>query len=230
MVLRSLVLTLLVPVFLTGCGVVAAFIPPIEVGDVFGVDGQTITASFAEPSSALMTQVVSVAEKTTEREFEDAELDMKGFSLSSLDSKISLEPKVTVTAPHVDAVFPKSFSLNYLAADATVSDKVNGSAHLSTEQNIKVVFTLIEDSCKGLSCKYQYASGDALEGVLNIKTMNNEGQSLRKFVQIIRLQGNPSPNLGQLKVTLKVDSDPGMAGFTATFALRSAGTLIKLGG
>lgn len=229
MAFRSAILALFIPVVLTGCGVVAAFIPPIEVGDVFGVDGQVITATFAEPA-ALMMQVVTVADKTIERQFDDVELDMKGFSLSRLDSKISLLPTVTVTAPDADTAFPPSFSLTHISATASVSDTPNGSADLSTSHDVKVVFSLVQGSCAGLSCQYRYSSGDPLEGILNIQAANGREGSLRKFVQIIRLDGRNTPNQGKVSVLLKVDSEPGMAGFSVAFTLKSVGTTIKLGG
>ena len=74
-------------VLLTGCSLVAAFIPPIEVSDPLGLDGQSLTllfgASNASSSSraTLTPQAVSQAQAAVTRTFDDQALDLRGFFL-----------------------------------------------------------------------------------------------------------------------------------------------------
>ena len=228
---KSLPLFLFVAL-LAGCGVVATFIPPIEVGDVLGVDGQTVTATFGEPASALTTQVASVSSATFEQTFDDQELDLYGFSLRDFVAVIGLDQRVVLHAP-IGGTFPDSFTLTHASISATLSDEVNGSATMTLEHDLELLFDRDEGSCGPLSCSYLYHGDPDLlaEALTLIASENDDAQAtLRRFVDIVRLQGDASPNSGSFTISVEVDSTPSLAGFEGRFRLKSASTTIRLGG
>jgi hypothetical protein len=225
--LRALLLPL--PLLLAGCGVVAAFIPPIGIGDPLAVEGQSLTTTFGgEGIPGLTLQVLSEAESTVAHSFEDIELDLRGFSLSEFHAAVGMDPVVVLQAPDPLAAFPDSFDLVGVAATATVSDEVHGEAVLSMERSVYARFELDADSCAVGTCSYRYADGDPFEDLLSVRV--TDWSTLAAFVQIVRLDGDPSMNTGTFSVRLTADSEPSLDGFSATFTLRSGGTVIKLGG
>ena len=226
--LRYLLSAFLFSMVLTGCGVVANLIPPIEVGDMFGVDQQSVTAQFSD-GQGLVTQAVSSAEDTIERSFEDMDLDLRGFSLKELDAGISIDTSLTLTRVSSAAEFPVMFTLTKLSVDATVSDEVHGSANLEMEHSASLVYERVDSSVTATSATYTLVSGSAL-GALSIEVNADERDLLAKVVDIIRLDGESSVNAATVKVSLEADSNPSLAGFSATFKLISEGTKVKLGG
>lgn len=183
--LRALLLPL--PLLLAGCGVVAAFIPPIEIGDPLAVEGQSLTTTFGdEGTSGLSVQVLSEAQSTATHSFDDIELDLRGFSLSELHASAGIDPVVVLEAPDALASFPASFTIMGVAATATASDQVNGEAVLSMERSASVQTELHEESCSLATCSYRCVDGDPLEDVLSINV--TAGHVLAAFVDVVRLE------------------------------------------
>ena len=228
--LRTLLLP--IPLFLAGCGVVAAFVPPIEVGDALGVEGQALTTTFGTTSTAgLSTQAASTADTSVERQFEDMELDLRGFSLAELHAGIGIDPTVTLIAPSALAEYPEVFTLTSVSASATVSDDVNGSATMRMSRTVDLTFELDSDGCTLDACSYAYAgSADDLADMLGITTTKADGDTLATFVDVVRLGGAPSMNTGSFSLSMTAEGEPSLDGFSATFTLRSNGTVIELGG
>lgn len=228
-ILRALLLP--IPLLLAGCGVVAAFVPPIAVGDALGVEGQSLTTTFGSIDGArLGTQAFSSADTTVEREFDDMELDLRGFSVAELHAGIGLDPTVVLRTSSTLAAFPSEFTITKVHATATVSDDVNGRATLTTEREIHLTFALDTSSCTADTCRYAYAGGDELEDVLSVGATRADGDTLATFVDIVRFSGAPSLNTGSFSLSVESDSEPSLDGFSATFTLRSGGTVIELGG
>jgi hypothetical protein len=202
--LRSLTLLVLISV-LTGCGVIAALVPPIEVGDVLGVEGQTFSTTFVG-TSGLSSQALSAAQTTITRTFEDTDLDLRGFSLSGLNAAIGIDTSVRVQAPSPGMPFPESFMLTHVAADATVSDVVNGEASMSMRDESQLVFELDASTCDLNGCTYRYASEASLDDLLSLHVSSGERATLAAFVTIIRLQGTLSLNTGTFTGGVAVES------------------------
>lgn len=228
--LRALLLP--IPLLLAGCGVVAAFVPPIDAGDALAVEGRSITTSFRDPNVVnLVPHATSTSHASVQRTFEDTALDLRGFSLARLRAGIGIDPTLIVTAPSDTTDFPERFTLTHVRATATVSDAVNGSATMTTERAVDLTFALDASSCTADSCAYVYAGGDdALADVLDITVGKADGDTLASFVDIVRLDGVSSTNTGTFTLQADADSDPSLERFTAEFTLRSGGTVIELGG
>ena len=225
---------LLTVALMTGCSLVAAFIPPVEVADPLGVDGQSLTLLFgavnasSSSEAAPTPQALSQAQAAVTRTFDDQELDLRGFSLASLDVEMGLESTVSLTRP-VTARFPTSFTLVQTSGVATLQDDANGEATLDFAHKLDLVFTR-DAACDlaALSCDYRYVGDDAaLASALSIA--EKDGGTLRTFVDIVRLGVQNTPNTGRFSVGLSVDSEPGLDGFSATFTLRSGKASIKVG-
>lgn len=175
------------PLVLAGCGVVAAFIPPIEIGDPLGVEGQRITASFAQATSSsietqrIRPQAVSKAQTTVGKAFADSELDLRGFKIEAFHAAIGIDPGVTVFAPAPDAPFPSTFEITRLSVSADVEDDVHGSASMSVEKNVSLVFELDAESCSSGACYYWLADGDAFKDAFSITATDADGQTLSRF-------------------------------------------------
>ena len=228
---RTLLLALTLPVMMTGCGVVAAFIPSIAVDDPFGVEGQTVTTTFGDSAvlTGVQTQAESTAEETTSQSFDDQDFDLRGFSLARLTAKIGFDPSVTLSAPVTGAEFPAQFTLTRVAATATVTDAAHEPAIIDFERELGLRFELDRSSCTLSSCRYRFA-GDAEDLANALEISESDRGLLRSFVDVIRLDGANTPNEGRFKLTLTADSDPALTGFSASFTLRSGDASIKLGG
>lgn len=230
--LRRVFIPLLFVSLLTGCGVLATFIPPIEIGDVLGVDGQILTVTFEEPGSGLARQVMGASTVVVEQNFDDQELDLRGFTVRDFVTVVGFEPLVRLRAP-LGGSYPDDFVLTRASASATLSDAVNGSATMTLERDLGLLFERDEGSCDLQSCGYLYSGDPAfLAEALTLIASESAGgaATLQRFVDIMRLDGAASPNQGRFTFVLEVDSDPGLDGFEATFRLKSGGTTIKLGG
>ena len=230
MKLPYLLSALVLPVALSACGLAGAIIGPVEVGDAFGVNGQSLSAQFSQNDQglsvlSLSSQAVSTATGSAEYSFDDQDLDTRGFSLVDVKAEIGIESVVTLKAP-VGASYPESFTLSSVAAQATVGDAVNGSVTLAESRELELAFN--KGACGVSSCEYRF-SGDVtlLEDALSVGEGDNS--VLRSFVKIIKLDGENSANQGSFNVTLGADSDTDLSGFSATFKLINKSTKIRVG-
>ena len=215
---------------LTGCGLIAAFVPPIEVNDPFGVDGETIVTTLQDPS-AMSVQVESVASYTSDLPSQDQEIeDLRGFSIAWLEVNIGLEATVTLSRVDLTSEFPETFALTKLQASAEVSDEVNGEVALKVTRDLEGL-TFSKGSCDaaGLECAYTF-DGSAEEIVSALTVRFEDTGKIMKLIDIIKLKESNTPNTGKFGLVLTADSEPGMAGFQATLTLVNESTKIKLGG
>ena len=112
---------------------------------------------------------------------------------------------------------------------ATLQDDVNGETMLDFNHDLNLVFTR-DAACDltALSCDYRYVGEEvALASALSIS--ENDGGTLRAFVDIVRLGAQNTPNTGRFSVSISADSEPSLDGFSATFTLRSGKASIKVG-
>ena len=213
---------------LTGCGLVAAFVPPLEVNDPFGVDGETITTTLQDPN-AMSVQVESVATYTNDLPSADQEIeDLRGFSIAWLEASIGLEATVTLSRVDPTAEFPETFALTKLVASAEVSDEANGEVALSVERDLEGV-SFSKDTCDATQCEYTFnGSDEEISSALTVRFEDTD--KIMQLIDIIKLRESNTPNMGKFGLILTADSEPGLAGFQATLTLVNESTKIKLGG
>ncbi|MEX2502772.1 MAG: hypothetical protein WD336_10380 [Trueperaceae bacterium] len=222
--LRLVLLAGLAAAFLTACGVIAAVAPPIDVGDPMDVDGTSVEAELV--SGGLSTAALAHLGATKAFAFGDMEVDLRGFSIASFYTNVGLSDTVRVTGGGVESDYPTSIEVTGGRLSATVEDDVNGNVTFGVEADLSLTYE--RDSCSVDACSYVYAGDDPLDGVLDLRL--TDSGDLATLVAIIREGDTPSPNRGELEIGIEVDSDPALAGFTATFTLTSDGSRIRLGG
>lgn len=209
---------------LTGCGVVANFVPPIEVGDPLGVDGQRVDATLAPGSYAALTSHVD-----TTRSFDlpDLEQDLYGFSVDAFEADAGLEPTVELRGGSTETDYPERFTVERARVEATLADDANGS--VSFERDVALGLTFVRGACASTGCSYSYDGDvDELAGALTLAV--TDGAELDRLVAILKLGDRETPNTGSLRVAVDFESDADLAGLTASFTLTSEGSTIELGG
>src|SRR5690606_38589673 len=132
-VLRMKRLVLLLPfaLLLSGCGLIANFIPDQEVGDVFGIGSvdnpSVVTApAFVDPSElgSFLPEARAASDyEETELKFQDFELpNLYGFSIDGLQVTIGLGETVTLERDGASGTFPEAFTLTSFEGFVRVSD------------------------------------------------------------------------------------------------------------
>jgi len=215
-----------VAMLLAACGVVAAFVPPLSVGDPLGVDGQVVTATLDE--GALATQGASHLDETRSFDVPDLDEDLRGFSLAGFHTNAGLEHRVTLTGPAdaTVAAYPAAFTITRAVLEATLRDDANGSVSFTQDVDLELPFARGE--CDADACTYTYAGTDALTDALNVELTDRE--KLETLVSILMLRGDETPNHGTFRVAVEIDAAAPLAGFTVSFELTSDGSTIRLGG
>jgi|GEM_PF-1260632 len=215
-----------VAMLLAGCGVVAAFVPPLSVGDPLGVDGQVVTATLDD--GTLATQSVSHLDETRSFDVPDMDEDLRGFSLAGFHTNAGLENRVTLTGPAGSSVadHPETFTISRAVLAATLRDDVNGSVSFTRDVVLELPFARGE--CDLDACTYTYVGTEALTDALNVDL--TERDDLETLVSILMLRGDETPNHGTFRVAVEIDADAPLAGFTVTLELTSEGSTIRLGG
>ena len=215
-----------VAMLLSACGVVAAFVPPLSVGDPLGVDGQLVTATLDE--GALATQSVSHLDETRSFDVPDLDEDLRGFSLAGFHTNAGLEHGVTLAGPAAAAAadHPETFTITRAVLQATLRDDANGSVSFMRDVDLELPFA--RGACSLDACAYTYAGTDALTDALNVELTDRE--KLETLVSILMLRGDETPNHGTFRVAVEIDADTSLAGYTVTFELTSDGSTVRLGG
>jgi len=211
---------------LSACGVIAAFVPPLSVGDPLGVDGQIVTATLEE--GAIQTQSTTHLDATRTFDVPDLEADLHGFSLASFHVSAGMANDVRLSgqlgAPLSE--YPERITITRALVDARLWDDVNGSVAFILDLALALPFERAECSLDG--CAYHYAGTDPLVDVLDLEITDRT--TLQKLVSILVLRETETPNQGTFRVAIEVDADTSLSGYVATFQLTSQGSTIRLGG
>lgn len=210
----------------TGCGMVATFVPPLSVGDPLGVDGQTVTATLEE--GGLAAQRTTHLDETRSFDVPDLEEDLRGFSLAGFHTQAGLTREVTLSGP-VGATasdFPERFTLTRAVVEAELWDDVNGRASFARDVDLALPFE--RSACAADGCRYAYVGAEPLADALNVELTDRE--VLDTLVAILIRGDRETPNRGTFRVALEMDSEASLAGYSASFELTSDGSTIKLGG
>lgn len=234
MKVRSFLIITLFTLTLTSCGLVATFIPPIDVGDALGLEGQTVSTTLGTTGGQLTTaaaQQVS-GQRSLTRTFDDQDLDLRGFSVAEFHAKIGFHPDVIVTRPLLTMPFPASFTLVDATADVTLSDQ-GGAREVTFHRAWMGDLTFRAGTCDpaGLTCSYSFDRGSVDPGdFLDLDIRPDERAKLDTALEILKLEGVNTPNTVAATFTITVESDPGMSGYTLELTLKSADASVKLGG
>ncbi len=208
---------------LSACGVVAAFVPPLSVGDPLGVAGQIVTASLQD--GAIQAQGTAHLDTTRTFDVPDLEADLHGFSLAGFYTNAGVANEVWLSGP-ADAEYPERITVTRALIDARLSDDVNGSVAFTLDLALALPFEQTECSLDG--CTYAYAGTDPLTGVLDLEV--TDAATLEAIVSILVLRERETPNQGAFRVAIEVEASTSLSGFDATFRLTSRGSTIRLGG
>lgn len=211
---------------LSACGLVAAFVPPLSVGDPLGVDGQVVTATLADGDLAL--QGASHIDETRSFDVPDLDEDLRGFSLAGFHTNAGLQSRVTLSGPagSTTVVYPDAFTVTRAVVTGTLQDDVNGAVSFRRDVELALPFALAD--CDDDACAYEYVGTDALADALNVELTDRD--ELGRLVSILMLRDAETPNRGSFRVAIEIEADAPLAGFTVGFTLTSEGSTIRLGG
>lgn len=211
---------------LSACGLVAAFVPPLSVGDPLGVDGQAVTATLED--GGLAPQSTSHLDETRSVDVPDLDEDLRGFSLAGFHTNVGLESRVTLSGPAGSSAtdYPGMFTVTRAALEGTLQDDVNGAVSFSRVVELALPFERID--CDEDVCTYAYAGTDPLEDALDIELTDRD--ELERLVSILMLRDTETPNRGTFRVAIEIEADTDLGGYTVGFTLTSKGSTIRLGG
>jgi hypothetical protein len=211
---------------LSACGVVAAFVPPLSVGDPFGVDGQIVTATLQD--GAIQTQSTTHLDVARTFDVPDLETDLHGFSLASFRANAGMAPDVALSGPAGATApeYPERITITRAVIDAQLWDDVNGSVALTLDLALALPFE--RTACSLEVCTYAYVGTDSLVDALDLEITDRT--TLGTLVAILVLRETETPNHGTFRVAIEVEADTSLSGYVATFQLTSTGSTIRLGG
>lgn len=209
---------------LSACGMIAAFVPAIDVGDPLAIDERTVTATLQD--GAIRTQATSHVDRTETMDLPDLEQDLHGFSLAAFRADIGLSDGIVLTGSPDAGSYPDTVTLTGARVEASLSDEANGSVAFDESFALDVDFR--KQDCNDVSCRYLVEGSADLTGILGIELTDRE--QLETLVAILIRGEEETPNTGSIRLAVQLDSTPGVAGLTATFKLTSGGSTIRLGG
>jgi hypothetical protein len=213
-------------VFLSGCGFVAAFVPPLSVGDPLGVGGQIVTATLQD--GAIQMQSTTHLDAVRTFDVPDLEANLHGFGVASFHTNAGLATEVTLSGPAgaIAPAYPERITFTRALIDAQLWDDVNGSVAFTLDLALALPFDRMECSLDG--CTYLYAGTDSLVDVLDLEITDRS--TLETLVSILVLRETETPNHGAFRVAIEVEASTSLSGYVATFQLTSTGSTIRLGG
>lgn len=237
--MKRLVLLLPFALLLSGCGLIANFIPDQEVGDVFGIGSvdnpSVVTApAFVDPSElgSFLPEARAASDyEETELKFQDFELpNLYGFSIDGLRVTIGLGETVTLERDGASGTFPEAFTLTSFEGFVRVSDAeaiVPAVEYHFEEQPLSFEFVRA-GSCTSKSCDYKStATESARLGAMVFDIPESQGGKVRN---LIRIASEGGENTAYVKVRVAADSDDSIFGFRPVFEIMNPSTVVSIGG
>ncbi len=211
---------------LAGCGVLAALVPPQNVGDPLGVDGRLVTAALDD--GGISSQSTTHLDVTRSFDLPDLEADLHGFSLAGFHTNVGLADEIWLSGPPVARMTdgPLRITIARVIIEAELSDDVNGTARFRHEAWPDLSFE--RTTCTLDGCAYGYVGSGSLTDVLDFEL--TDPAELARVVAILVLGETETPNHGTFRVAIELEAERSLAGHTATFRLTSHGSTIRLGG
>jgi hypothetical protein len=200
---------------LGACGL----LPPVEIGDVLGLDGQEITVTVEGMAPATLPLALETYQGSGS--FGPVEFDnVSGVSglpnPNQLLYELGIDDTITVTA--IDGIYPATLTVTAIEAEGTISEPGREPVRATANVTGNAVFSRGTECTEGdPSCSYTLSS--AALSSLNVNWTN---------VAAI-VFGGTEPNSAELTLTVTFESDPGLApGSTVAFVLVVTSTKAKL--
>lgn len=211
---------------LGACGVIAAFVPPISVGDPLGVDGQVVTATLED--GAITTNSTTHLDTTRSLDVPDLEANLHGFSLASFHTNAGLANQMTLHVPTAGSAtdHPTRITITRALIEAHLWDDVNGS--VTSTHDLTLALPFDRTACTLDACTFEYAGSETLADALDLEITDRS--TLEKLVSILVLRDTETPNDGTFRVALEIEAETSLVGYVATFTLTSTGSTIRIGG
>ena len=211
---------------LSACGVIAAFVPPMSVGDPLGVHGQVVTAALHD--GAITTHSTTHLDTARTLDIPDLEANLHGFSLASFHTSAGLANEMTLKGPTDSSApdHPASITITRALIEAQLWDDVNGSVTFTHDITLALPFDRTD--CTLDECTYAYAGSEPLADVLDLEITDRN--TLETLVSILVLRETETPNQGTFRVAIEIESGTSLSGYVATFQLTSKGSTIRIGG
>lgn len=242
--MKRLNLILLVPLLvatLSACDLFSKFVPPIEVGNVFGIGtAEAPTAltvpAFQDPAALGPFRPAAIGAtdlEATDLTFPNIELpDMYGFTLDALWVTLGIGDTITLERPTPStATYPERFTLTAIEAYIHVSDAQNIRKPVEyhfTEQDLDLTFAR-QGTCSGATCTYQAtATAKDLENAMIFQIPERDGRVVKDLIAIASEGGT---NHARVKARLTANAPGGsLEGLAATIQLMNTSTKGSLGG
>lgn len=211
---------------LSACGVIAAFVPPISVGDPLGVDGQVVTATLQD--GAITTNSTTHLDTTRSLDIPDLEANLHGFSLASFHVNAGLANQMTLNVPTDGSAsdHPARITITRALIEGQLWDDVNGSVTFTHDSVLALAFE--RTACTPDACTYEYAGAETLADALDLEITDRT--TLEKLVSILVLRDTETPNTGAFRVAIEIEAATSLSGYVATITLTSTGSTIRIGG
>lgn len=238
---RNLLLTIpLLLLALIACDFASKFVPPIEVGNVFGIGTPeaptTLKApAFQDPNDLgafLPAAVGAIDYEATNLTFPNVELpNMYGFTLDGLWVTIGLGDTITLERESPHATYPTTFTLTGIEAFINVSD--NQSIRKPVDYHFKERDLAItyerQGTCATDSCTYKAtATTNDLQNAMLFEIPESDGTTVKDLIAIASEGGQ---NHARIKARLTADAPSGsLEGLAPTFQIMNTSTKVSLGG
>lgn len=234
-------LALLLALSLTACGVVATLVPPIEIGDVFGIGTPNApttltTPAFQDPSTLGPLEPASAGAtdyEATELTFPDTELpDMYGFTLDALFVTIGIGNTITLAKETADATYPEAFTLTGVEAIIQVSDPralPNPVDYHFQEIALDFNYERAGACLDASACTYTTTvSAHDLLHAMRFVIPERDGRVVKNLITIVT-EGGENTALVMARLTAEA-TDGDLTGLAPTFQIMNTSTKVSLGG
>lgn len=226
---------------LVACDLPAAFIPPIEVGNVFGIGAAdnptTLTApAFQDPNELgafLPAAIGAIDYDLEELTFANIQLpNMYGFSIDALWVTIGLGNTITLQRDNPEATYPQRFTLTGVEAHMHISDAQHirkPAEYHFTESALKLEYVRSGACGEANTCEYRAkATQEELNAAMLFQIPERHGNVVKDLMTIISQGGE---NTARVKARLTADAPNGdLQGLKPTFQISNPSTKISLGG
>lgn len=235
-----LALCLFAVLTLTACGVIAAVVPPIEIGNVFGIGTPANPTTLSIPAfqdPAALGPLRPAAEGATDYEateltFPDIEApNTYGFTIDALWVTIGLGDTITLTREAPGAKYPQAFTLTGVEAFIRVSDKdalPDTVEYLFRELTLDFKYDRVGACGDAPTCTYvTSAPAKDLHHAMRFVIPERDGNVVKDLLTIITEGGE---NTANVKARLTASADGDLIGLAAKFQIMNTSTKISLGG
>ncbi len=239
--LRNILFVPLLAVILAACGFAGNLVPPVEVGDVFGIGTPATPTAIKAPAfhdpAALVhltpAALGAVDFHANDLTFDDVELpNLYGFSLDALWVTIGLGDTITLEREAVGATYPDAFTLTGVEAFIRVSDSQNVRQPVEyrfKELELAITYERQGECGADDACIYKAtATAAELERAMLFNIPESSGNVVKDLITIASEGGT---NTARVTARLTADAPNGsLLGLAPTFQISNPSTKVSLGG